>query len=165
VLAGVRYLNLDDRILVSQLTTTGGIDATQRLDGFNDLLGFQIGGDAVLVQRGRFSLDTTLKAGIYGDNARNFFAYDSTALAMHKTNGDSARNAAFCGEIGITATYGLTKRLSFRGGYQLLWLDGVALASQQPILNPPPLLGAATSVGTNGDVFYNGAFIGLEYRR
>ena len=165
VLAGVRYLNLDDRILVSQLTTTGGFDAAQRLDGFNDLLGFQIGGDAVLVQRGRFSLDTALKAGIYNDNARNSFAYDSTALAEHKTSGDSASNVAFCGEIGITATYDLTERLSLRGGYELLWLDGVALASQQPILNPPPLLRTATSVGTSGDVFYNGAFIGLEYRR
>ena len=165
VLAGVRYLDLDDRILVSQRTTASGIDATQQLDGFNDLLGFQIGGDAVLVQRDRFSLDTGLKAGIYGDHARNFFAYDSTALGVHGTSGASASNTAFCGEIGITATYDLTKRLSLRGGYQLLWLDGVALASQQPILNPPPLIHTATSVGTNGDVFYNGAFIGLEYRR
>jgi hypothetical protein len=39
------------------------------------------------------------------------------------------------------------------------------MASQQPIVNPPPLLGAVTTVATNGDVFYNGAFIGLEYRR
>jgi hypothetical protein len=29
----------------------------------------------------------------------------------------------------------------------------------------PPLAGAATSVATTGDLFYNGAFIGLEYRR
>jgi hypothetical protein len=165
LLAGVRYLNLDDRILVSQLTTNNRFDATQRVDGVNDLLGFQIGGDAVLVQRGRFSLDTALKAGIYDDHTRNFFAYDSTGLAQHNTSGASARNAAFCGEIGITATYDLTERLSLRGGYELLWLDGVALASQQPILNPPALLGPPTSVGTNGDVFYNGGFIGLEYRR
>jgi len=84
---------------------------------------------------------------------------------VHRSTGTSARSVAFCGEIGITAAYNLTDRLALRGGYQLLWLDGVALASQQPILNPPPLLSAATSVGTSGDVFYNGAFIGLEYRR
>jgi hypothetical protein len=44
-------------------------------------------------------------------------------------------------------------------------LDGVALASQQAIVNAPPLAGPATNVATTGDVFYNGAFIGLEYRR
>jgi hypothetical protein len=54
---------------------------------------------------------------------------------------------------------------SVGGGYQLLWLDGVALASQQPSVNPPPVLGPATSVATTGDLFYNGAFVGLEYRR
>jgi hypothetical protein len=165
VLAGVRYLQLDDRILVSQLTTVGGFDATQQLDGFSQMVGFQVGGDAVLLRRGGFSLDTSLKAGIYGDLARNAFTYDSTALAVHGASGASATNVAFCGEIGITATYDLTQQMSLRGGYQLLWLDGVALASQQPIVNPPPLLGAATTVATSGDVFYNGAFIGLEYRR
>jgi hypothetical protein len=165
VLADVRYLQLDDRILVSELTTGKGFDATQRLDGFSDMVGFQIGGDAVLLRRGRLSLDTSLKAGIYDDMARNAFTYDSTALAVHSASGASASNVAFCGEVGITATYDLTQRLSLRGGYQLLRLDGVALASQQSIVNPPPLLGAATTVATRGDVFYNGAFIGLEYRR
>ena len=91
VLAGVRYLQLDDRILVSQLTTTGGFDDTQQLDGFSHMVGFQIGGDAVLLRRGRFSLDTSLKAGIYGDIAQNAFTYDSTALAVHGASGASAQ--------------------------------------------------------------------------
>jgi len=165
LLAGIRYLNLDDRILVSQLTATGGFDAVQELGGFNDLAGFQIGADAVVVRRGRFSVDTLLKAGIYGDLARSDFTYNSNAFNLHTQTEASASNVAFCGEIGITATYDLTQRLSLRGGYQLLWLDGVALASQQPAVNPPWLLGDATSVATTGDLFYNGAFVGLEYRR
>ena len=164
VLAGVRYLNLDDRILVNQLTVTGGFDAIQHLAALNDMVGFQIGGDAIVLRRGRFSLDTLLKAGIYDDLARNAFTYDSTALGLHAASGASANNLAFCGELGITLTYDLTERLSIRGGYQLLWLDGVALASQQPSVNPPPLLSPATTVATIGDLFYNGAFAGLEYR-
>jgi len=164
LLAGFRYLDLDDRILVNQLTT-GNTAATQKLEGFNSLLGFQIGADASLWRRGSFSVDALVKAGIYDDLARNALTYDSTSLAVHAATGASADRAAFCGEIGITLDYDLTQRLSLRGGYQLLWLDGVALASQQPIVNPPPLVGAATTVATRGDLFYNGAFVGLEYRR
>ncbi|MGD0381956.1 MAG: BBP7 family outer membrane beta-barrel protein [Thermoguttaceae bacterium] len=163
LLAGVRYLNLDDRIQVNELTTVGGIDATQQLAGFNDLVGFQIGADAIVVRRGRFSVDTLLKAGVYDDLARNAFTYDSTVFGAHVATGASASNVAFCGEIGITLTYDLTERLSIRGGYQLLWLDGVALASQQPAVNPLPVFSPATTVATTGDVFYNGAFMGLEY--
>ena len=80
VLAGVRYLNLDDRILVNDLSVTGGVDATQQLAGLNDMVGFQIGADAIVLRRGRFSVDTLLKAGIYDDLARNAFTYDSTGL-------------------------------------------------------------------------------------
>jgi hypothetical protein len=164
VLSGVRYLNMDDRILVNQLSATGGVDAAQQLAGLNDLIGFQIGADAIVVRRGRFSVDTLLKAGIYEDRAKNAFTYDSTSFGLHVASGASANNLAFCGEIGITLTYDLTERLSVRGGYQLLWLDGVALASQQPSVNMYPGSGPATAVATTGDLFYNGAFAGMEYR-
>ena len=76
----------------------------------------------------------------------------------------STNNLAFCGEIGITLTYDLTERLSIRGGYQLLWLDGVALASQQPLFSLTGPLDDHITTATNGDLFYNGAFAGLEYR-
>jgi hypothetical protein len=165
VLAGFRYLDLDDRILVKELTVTAGADATQKLEGFNSLVGFQIGADASLWRRGSFSVDALVKAGIYDDLARNALTYDSTSLAVHSATGASADRAAFCGEIGITLNYELTQRLSVRGGYELLWLDGVALASQQLSINPPPILRPAAAVATGGDLFYNGAFVGLEYRR
>jgi hypothetical protein len=163
VLAGIRYLNLDDRILVYEFAP-GDFDGIFQLAGFNDLLGFQIGADAHLLQQGPFSVNMFLKAGIYDDLARNAFAYDSIALADHYVNGASANNLAFCGELGITLTYDLTERLSIRGGYQLLWLDGVALASQQPLYGPTGPLDGQVATGTNGDLFYNGAFAGLEYR-
>ncbi|MGA2796389.1 MAG: hypothetical protein ABSE63_02295 [Thermoguttaceae bacterium] len=164
VLAGVRYINLDDRILVNEFAPVVNADAIQHIIGINDLVGFQIGADTIVLRRGRFSLDTLIKAGIYNDRAKNTFTYDSNFFGLHVATGATANNTAFCGEIGITATYDLTERLSLRGGYQLLWLDGVALASQQPVLNPPPLFSPATTVATTGDLFYNGAFAGLEYR-
>ena len=35
----------------------------------NNLYGFQVGGDGKLFERGRFSLDGLIKAGVYGNNA------------------------------------------------------------------------------------------------
>ena len=145
LLAGVRYLDLDDHIEVRQLTF-GGADPIQHLAGLNSMVGFQIGTDNVLLRRGGFSLDTGLKAGIYDNFARNRLSYDSPLFNLHAATGAAASHAAFCGEIALTLAYDLTEHLSVRGGYQLLWLDGVALASQQPAVNPRTTYGPATSV-------------------
>ena len=164
LLAGFRYLSLNEGgILVTQQAPAYAVDAMQRVQAFNNLFGGQIGFDAALLRHGRFSLGTDLKAGVYGDAASNSFAYDSDYLDVHDRTGTSATNVAFVGEIGITA--GLNSTNTCRsGGYRCLWIDGVALASQQPAANPSPITGSATTI-TTGDLFYNGAFAGLEYRR
>jgi hypothetical protein len=84
---------------------------------------------------------------------------------MHPHTGTLATDVALVGEIGIGAAYEVARHISLLGGYRWLWVDGVALASDQAAVNPPPLIGPAAGVDTSGDLFYNGAFVGLEVRR
>ena len=162
LLAGVRYLQLTDEITVDQVTTNNLVHDEQQLKAYNGLIGFQIGADATLWSQGRFSLESDVRAGIYGDAARNHLSFASYNYSVE--TGTHAGSAAFVGEASVRASYKLTERWSFVAGYELLWLDDVALAYEQPSVNPSPLNGPATSVKLGGDVFYQGAIVGLEFR-
>ncbi len=47
-----------------------------------------------------------------------------------------------------------------RGGYQLLWIEGAALASDQVAVSDP--FHGHAAIDTNGSPFFHGAIIGLE---
>lgn len=68
-------------------------------------------------------------------------------------------NTALLGEIGLFGVYQLTDAIAIRAGYQLMWLDGVALASEQV-----QTTNFATGTDVQGDVFFHGALIGVEAR-
>ena len=74
-----------------------------------------------------------------------------------------ANDTSFVGDLQVAATYHVTERLSARGGYQALWVSGVALAPNQVAVSDP-FTGAA-AVDADSSVFYHGLFFGLEYRR
>jgi hypothetical protein len=152
-LAGFRWVELDENLAVTLLNAEvaeGGVSTT------NTLLGFQIGAEARLWSNSRWEIDGALKAGIYNDHA-------SVAATYYETGGCGVvhNNTAFVGEIDLTAVYHINGAWSFRAGYELLWLDGVALATNQ-IATCDPVTGTATL--NQGTVFYQGATLGLEYR-
>jgi hypothetical protein len=73
----------------------------------------------------------------------------------------SDNHAAFVGELGFTAVYQLSPHWSLRAGYQMLWLEGVAVAAEQvPAID---LLAGLAAVDTTGSPFYHGANVGLEF--
>ena len=71
------------------------------------------------------------------------------------------------GEANLLATYRLNYQWTLRGGYQFLYVDGVALASENFNSAPPALLDPdSTRVGSindNGAVFLHGWFLGTEF--
>ena len=111
---------------------------------------------------GPFRLEGLFKVGLFGNAARqNSFlksSFESAPVFFASAAGQSGQ-VAFVGEIGLTGDYRLSDRLLLRGGYQLLWIDGVALApSQMPELN----FTTQTGPPTTGNVFYHGALSGQE---
>ena len=73
--------------------------------------------------------------------------------------GDSS--VAFVGEIGITGVYQLTKHIALRGGYQTLWISGVALASDN--MANATALSSQANITTDGDLFYHGALMSVDF--
>ncbi len=149
VLAGFRYLELHEDI-------SGTINDLLYLEANvdNHLYGGQIGLAVAFINRPRFGIEGVIKAGVFGNDAD---------LAMNVrdlgTIGDKIDHTAFLGEIGLTGIVQVTSHLSIRGGYQVMWLDGVAIAGDQ--VNSVSLDNAKPYLG--GTLLYHGAFAGLEF--
>jgi hypothetical protein len=170
MLAGFRWVNLGEKLV-------GNLDPP--LPQFpneppfwtgtttNNLFGLQIGADGKIFQRGRFSIDSLVKTGLYDNDAEA----TTGVSVIHKsvfTGSDSTNRAAFVGETGLQCKYQLSKGLLLRAGYEAIWLEGVALAPGQ-IQDSYTTTGWRTStvqvLGVNCDsgVFYHGATAGVEY--
>lgn len=160
MLAGFRWLELRENLDGSVLTPTN--TPFWNTNTRNDLFGFQIGSDAILWERGRLSIDGLLKAGVFSNQAEQ----TSTAIAGGPVSlYDSTNHTAFLSEMSLQAKYQATKHLTLRIGYQLMWLEGLALAPAQIeqtnfLDNPDP---PHTGIDSHGGVWYHGATAGFEY--
>ena len=70
--------------------------------------------------------------------------------------------ADFIGDINLSTIYRLTDVWGIRAGYNLIWIDGLALAPNQ--YNFGVNEGAGSALVSGGGVFMNGANLGLEAR-
>lgn len=176
-LMGARYLRIDEDFLYNTLVDTAGTpDSLQyNINATNDLVGFQLGGDLYTCVWPGFMLGGECKAGVYANRAEqqtNAVAVVNNGMAGITTTNTAEFAAnddvAFVGECGLIGIYKFSSRLAFRGGYQLLYIDGVALApenfnSSANLANVNnPLANRALIVNDNGSLFYHGFTAGLE---
>jgi hypothetical protein len=165
--AGFRCVEFNE-LLAYAATPGGGDPVPMFVRSLNDLYGFQIGSDITLWDRGGpFRVLATGKAGVYGNSARNRADDGGHSGDPDYVDSASTGHAAFLGEICLAGTYQITDRLTARVGYQVMWLDGVALASeQQPRLDPAhdPEDFGSPSVATGGTAFYHGLVAGFDLR-
>lgn len=164
-LAGFRWVELHDALASDD-------NDFLRWDADSHLYGAQLGAIVGLAPRGsRLSVTATGKAGVYGTNADQELS--QLTLTPDPNDGDARQKQAlasgdrsrtsFIGEADLTASYKLTGHVTLRGGYQLLWVNGVALASEQlgaidPITGP-----VASGIDSDSDVFYHGAKASVDF--
>jgi hypothetical protein len=130
----------------------------------NNLYGFQIGADAGIFQRGRFSLNGLIKLGGYWNHAS-----ESSGVSIAKVvyqSGDSIDRAAFVCEAGLQCKYQVAGSIKLKLGYQGLWLYGVALAPgqiEETYSAFGPTRVHARGVKSDSNVFFHGVGAALEY--
>jgi hypothetical protein len=102
------------------------------------------------------------KAGLYQNDSHNAGGFraqiDPQLLAFDTTT--QRNRAAFLGELGIVASWQVTEHIALRGGYQLYWQDGVALAANQPVSTDLP--GQTGGINNSGHIFMHGPSAGLQ---
>ena len=155
ILVGLRWLELQDGLGASLTSALGSIPQWN-VDANNHLLGVQLGAEGPFwPEGGRFGLDGFVKAGVYGCHASQV-----NSDQLDQPAGAETDRASFVGEAGLTAHFQITDHILLRGGYEVLWIDGIAMAPMQVRLTD--LSAGTTAINADGGVLYHGAFAGLE---
>lgn len=163
-LAGFRWVQWNQQMRIIEHAAGSPSGSFTSATG-NDLYGGQIGMDLGLWNSGGpFTVIGTGKAGVFYNNAFQRTSYQQPGLTPSASA--VADQTAFFGELGVNGSLRLTDWLSWRVGYVLFWLNGVALPADQ--LSTTNLNDVTAPVGatinTNGSVLLHGATTGLEAR-
>lgn len=162
-LVGFRYLNMQETFnMRSTSFDVGNTYGDYTTDANNNLVGGQVG---IGLNRtyNRFTIDFLSKAGLYANiQSQTTFMGDlnNAVVLRHFKNNSSV--GAFIGEVGLNASYQLTTWLAVRGGYRIMWLDGMVLAPNQVNLSNDP--DAGKDIQDRASVRLHGANVGLEAR-
>jgi hypothetical protein len=136
--------------------------ALYSIESENRLYGMQIGGIGKLFNTNNFLLTTVLKAGLFENNSEqtttDITGRISQRLGPYSIDG-ATNQASFVGELGLMGTYRWTESVLFRLGYNVLWIDDVALATEQLVLSEFP---ERAAVSSEGSLFYHGLNLGVE---
>ncbi|MEK6238421.1 MAG: hypothetical protein N2C14_27200 [Planctomycetales bacterium] len=148
-LAGVRYLELKEEFIATSSGFPGGLFS---IESYNHLIGAQCGAHAIIVDHGGpFTLRTTFKLGAYGNRVGQ-----RTAFPAGTTNGSTVSGEfAWLLDYNLTAVYEHSDRVDFRLGYNVFWLEGVALAPEQVL---------SQALDMDGSLFLHGLNLGASIR-
>ncbi len=156
--AGFRYIQLKERFDIRSTDLDSGT-SDYRVQAINQLYGGQIGGRYKWV-RGSWLFETTIKTGFFGNAAdqTQFVGDFDNTIVIRNSHGGESKFAAL-NELNFSVALQLSKNMAFRGGYNLIWLHDVALATSQLDFTDTPTSGTGIS---NGDVLLHGVNFGFE---
>ena len=172
VLVGGRYMDLDESFFYYTESAEptdpapGGATNAVTTDTDNRMLGVQVGAMFEFHIDPGWWIDCEIK-GAFFDNAASqnttYFhdgvpAYDGTY-----TWGRDDHISSYALDLKLTATVLVTPRLAVRGGYQALWLDGLALASENMSQDVNVLMGGPALLVEDGKVVYHGPHLGISW--
>jgi hypothetical protein len=162
--AGFRWAELEeDCISTFDYGTGTPASGRYRCDVNNHLYGFQFGGKGPIWQPGaNLALEGFGKAGVFYNYADQTTLYEQPIDTSIFTAEGSDEHVGFMAEVGLSGVYRISDCWLIRGGYQVMWLDGVAVAANQ--LSAVDMSGGTGGIDVGGTVFYHGAMAAIEGR-
>ena len=136
--------------------------------GKNTLDGVQAIFGARLFPGEWLTIDSTVKAGLFSNNAQGtvtetYVGPEFNGSAYQRTLTNRARSATFAGGVGLKATMALTDYINATAGYEAMFLSGVALGNDQysGISNSVTNV-QSYHVRANGHTILHGVTLGVE---
>ena len=160
---GLRYLRVDELLTVSgERDEVGGTETgTYEVRASNDLYGPQFG----LRLRhccGPWSVEGTGKVAVFGNDASTSQVLTDFPNFVLRDVSASDGDVAFLGELNLSLIRQVSNHWFVRGGYNLIWIDGIALAPDQ--LDFTLASTSGTSIDTGNTMFLHGVNLGIEGR-
>jgi hypothetical protein len=179
-LCGFRFFQLDEGLRhVTQVNRVDPLDSlgppieadmNYVVSTRNALSGFQVGGDGWFCMMPGLRIGGEVKVGIYNNRAQQLTSLAATTVIPTLIEQDQKDTAAFVGEAGVMVTYRINYQTTFRAGYQFIYADGLALATENFNGVPPNVFTGVPASGirqpflnTGGDAFYHGFTAGIEW--
>lgn len=163
-MVGVRYFQMEEEFLhvTDSPARNGHMDYFVAADNY--MTGFQIGGDLWATVVPGVLVGGELKAGLFGNRVRQATTITANSIAEPVQEQVEARTVGFVGEANVAFIWRINQNWTARAGYEFLFVDGVALAIENFNDGPPFVAGQRTPfLNHNGNVFYHGFTVGLEW--
>jgi len=166
-LYGLRYANVQDRFEYRSLSAAPLLDGTAGavdVEASNAMFGPQLGGAMEFhIERRAWIRFEGKAAGLYNHAGRQTdFAFSPLAgPAAFTTDERSQGRLAFVGDIEASCIWSFTPSIVGRVGYQAIFIDGVALGSQNFSSSASALGADGAEVVRNGNLTFHGPFAGL----
>src|SRR5690606_10878102 len=90
----------------------------------NDLFGAQIGGDLALRLTTRLTMTGFAEVGVYGNRGKQDTRLEFGGVTLNEDAVE--KRASMVAEGGVLGTFRITPRSTFRFGYQVIYIDGIA---------------------------------------
>ena len=168
LLAGFRYTRLNEEFEFNTVgETLQTFSYTTETD--NHLAGFQAGGDIWISLLQGMRIGAEGKAGIYNNrlSVDTNIATSPPATPPELSESDDENKVAFLGEASADIVIDILPSSSLRAGYEVLWINSLALAGDNFNTSSPFDVGAGLPrvpfLDDDGEVFYHGAHAGIEY--
>jgi hypothetical protein len=165
LLFGFRYINVDDQLQLSAFNDASnhnaGDSAFYRTSTTNNLFGVQTGVEYSheLGTRWLF-VSVEAKGGAFANAAQQQNVLFNTATTDSQRSASDVQFASVI-DLSVGLTVLLGDHCTIRGGYSLLFLDGLALAPDQLDTNPT-MSNSRNFIADNGSMTLQGPFVGTE---
>ena len=167
LLVGVRHITLSEMFSFKAGADANTLSFTYDSDVVNSITGAQFGADFWKKASNGIEFGIGVKVGAYGNRMKVDSAYAGTAINPgYSPSRQDDDDVAFVLEANAMLNWAVSQNLSVRAGYQILYIDGLALGSEQFSESPPFVsTGTTGNAGftSNGDLLYRGFSVGVEW--
>lgn len=165
-LAGFRYVGVEESSSIVMNCCVDDVTAIPVRYGVrtrNNGFGAQLG-NRTRWTWANWAFEGWAKAGLLGNAEEQIQEplIDYTGFVQRPALSSTGGQVSFIGDINTSLVYRLTDVWGIRVGYNLIWIDGLALAPNQYDFSLAD--GAGTNLVSGGGIFMHGANLGLEAR-
>jgi hypothetical protein len=168
-LVGGRYLDIGERFeYLTQSNTPGPATTTNQVSigTDNSLIGLQIGLLSQFLVQPKCWIDFEMKGGIFANRAsldRTYAVSAAGGPAAVFAGTNERDRTSFVGDLSLQFNYQFATAWTFYGGYNAMWVTGIAIGAENFSRDINMLTLGPTLVNHSGDTVYHGPNIGLVF--
>lgn len=166
LLVGARHMEIDERFTyftASDIPLGFGTTNFVGVDTDNDMYGVQVGALFEFQVEPSWWVDTEIKGVLFDNQVSQATNYINRVDGFESTfpSGRSEDRTTWALDLAVTLSGQVNPWLTFRIGYQAIWIDGLALASENFQDNWSLLTSGPPQLNHDGKTVYHGPHIGI----